>query len=276
VSAPREPLRLTSLQNPRVKRLVRLRERRHRREEGVFVMEEPRVVARALAAGVAVREVYHCPEVVAAHPEAAALLPPLTAGDALVVEVSPPVLEKIAYRKHPAGLVVVATPPAWSPADLALPPSPLVLVLEEVEKPGNLGAIVRTASGAGVDAVIACGAGADPWNPNALRASTGAVFSVPVLELPSAELVPWLRGRGLALVATTPDADMLHTEIDLTGPVAILLGAEDTGLSAGLLGAADVRCRIPMLGAADSLNVSVAAALLAYEARRQRGVSDSH
>ena len=264
------PDRLASRQNPRVKRLVRLRDRRHRRREGVFVMEEPRVIARALAAGVTVREVYVCPAVAAAHPAAADLLEPLAATGVPVTEITPAVLEKVAYRDHPAGLVVVAEPPAWSLATLDLPPDALVVVLEQVEKPGNLGAVVRTASGAGVHAVLACGGGADPFGPNALRASTGAVLSVPVVETSPAEAAAWLKARGVRLVAATPDVPRLYTELDLTGPTAFLLGAEDAGLSPELRDAADAACRLPMLGAADSLNVSVTAAVLVYEARRQR------
>ena len=270
--SPRPALHLTSLQNPRVKRLVRLWERRHRQAEGVCPVDEPRVLRRALAAGVKVREVYLCPELAAAHPDAAALLEPLAAAADRVVTVTPPVMAKIAYRRHPAGVLAVIEPPAWPLDRLDLPSDALVVLLEDVEKPGNLGAVVRTASGAGVHAVLACGEGADPWNPNALRASTGAVLSVPTVTVRDvAEAVARLRAAGVRLVAATPDADPLYTDLDLTGPTAFLLGAEDTGLSPDLLKKADARCRIPMLGTADSLNVSVSAAVLVYEARRQRG-----
>ncbi|MBU0741808.1 RNA methyltransferase, partial [bacterium] len=131
-------------------------------------------------------------------------------------------------------------------------------------------AVARSASGAGVDAVLACGTGADPWNPNALRASTGAVFSVPVATAPAGEIVAALRERSVRLLAAAPDARDIYTDLDLTGPVAFLLGAENRGLTAEMRAAADGACRIPMNGAADSLNVSVSAAILVYEARRQR------
>ncbi len=260
---------ITSPGNPRIKRLVRLRDRREREREGVVLLDELRVVRRALEAGLVLDEAYACPEVLAEH-GGEALLEDLRRSGIEIVPVNARVLEKASYRAKPEGLIAVARPPAWSLATLVLPPDPLVLVLEGVEKPGNLGAVVRTASGAGVAAVLACGEGADPWNPNALRASTGAVFTVPTISAGSAEILAYLHARGIPLLATTPAAADLHTSCDLTGPLAVLLGAEDTGLTKDLLAAADRRCRIPMLGTADSLNVSVAAALLAYEALRQR------
>jgi TrmH family RNA methyltransferase len=251
---------ITSLSNERVKRLVRLRERKRREAEGVLVIEEPRVIERALAAGVVPREIY------VTGPEPACL----RHTEAPRVPLAPHVMEKASYRKAASGAIVVAEIPRRSLDDLVLPDDALVLVLENVEKPGNLGAVARTASGAGVHALLACGVGADAWNPNALRASTGAVFSVPTFAAPADAIVAFLRGRGVSLLATTPDADVLHTDTDLRGPTAILLGAEDTGLTPALLDACDRRCRVPMHGAADSLNVSVTAAVLAYEAVRQR------
>ena len=251
---------IVSLGNERIKRLVRLRERERREAEGVLVIEEPRVIERALAAGVAPREIY------VTGPEPACL----RGSDAPRYPLAPHVMEKASYRRAAAGVIVVAETPRRTLDDLVLPADALVLVLENVEKPGNLGAVARTASGAGVHALLACGEGADPWNPNALRASTGAVFSVPTVAATSAEIIAFLRARGVSLLATTPDADVLHTDTDLRGPTAILLGAEDVGLTPALLDACDLRCRVPMRGAADSLNVSVTAAVLAYEAVRQR------
>ncbi len=259
---------ITSLQNPRVKRLVKLRDRKHREQEGVILLEEPRVISRALVAGTTFTEVYLSNE--SASSEDKTLAADLAATGAEVVDLAAHVMAKAAYRDRPSGVLALAEPPVHTLDALALPADALVIVLENVEKPGNLGAVVRTASGAGADAVLACGAGADPWNPNALRASTGAVFSVPVIPASADEIVAALHTRGLTLVATTPDAESTYTDLDLTGPVALLLGAEDRGLSPDLLAMADRTCRIPMKGAADSLNVSVSAAILAYEARRQR------
>ncbi len=260
--------RITSLQNPRVKRLVKLRERKHRDREGLVLLDEPRVIRRALDAGVSFTEVYISPET--GTPADADLATELAGTGAETIELAASVMAKAAYRDRPAGVLALATQPTHTLDELDLPADALVIVLENVEKPGNLGAVVRTASGAGVDAVLACGVGADPWNPNALRASTGAMFSVPVIAADATEIVAALRARALALTATTPDTDTLYTDLDLTGSVALLLGAEDQGLSTDLLASADHACHIPMKGTADSLNVSVSAAILAYEARRQR------
>jgi RNA methyltransferase, TrmH family len=147
---------------------------------------------------------------------------------------------------------------------------PFLLVLESIEKPGNLGAILRTASGAGVDLVLICGRSVDLCNPNVLRSSTGAVFSTPVVALPLPDLLSFLNERRIRSVATVPKDGSLYTEVDLCGPVAIVMGAEDTGLSADWLQAAVEKARIPMHGTADSLNLSVSAALMVYEAERQR------
>jgi len=263
---------ILSPRNERVKALVRLRDdRRARAEAGAALLDEPRVIRRALAAGRPVREVWACEELLAGDDAGAALLADLRAAGAAAVATSARVLEKLAYRRRPIGLLAVADLPASDLESLArrLPAEPLLLVLHDVEKPGNLGAVLRTASGAGVDGVLVAG-GADLGNPNTLRASTGAVFSVPCAAAEPDAALAWLRARGLRLLAATPDADAVHHAADLRGAVALILGAEDTGLPPAWLDAADARLRIPMHGAADSLNVSVAAAVLAYEAERQR------
>ncbi len=260
--------RLTSLQNPRVKQLLRLRDRRDRDELGLTIIEEPRVVRRAHAAGYPLREVWFCPELLAAHDSE--LLPLLRAAAVEFVEVSPPVMAKVAYKEKPEGILVVAPQVRRSLAGLPLSAHPLLLVLEGVEKPGNLGAILRIADGAGADGVIVCDPGTDVFNPNVLRASVGAFFTVPVVEEDAPVVRRWLRERRIRTVATTPAADTAYTAADLRGATAILLGAEDTGLSPEWLEAADARVRIPMRGEVDSLNVGIAAALVAYEAVRQR------
>ncbi|MBC8425858.1 RNA methyltransferase [bacterium] len=263
---PADPI--TSLQNPRVKRLVKLRERRHREREGVVLLDEARVIRRALDAGADFGEVYVRTGATGA--AGADLAAALRDAGAELVELAPHVMAKAAYRDDPDGVLALCAPPATGLDALSLPADALVVVLENVEKPGNLGAVVRTASGAGVDAVLASGAGADPWNPNALRASTGAVFSVPLATASAAEIMDHLRRRSIRMVAADPEAGDSYAALDLTGPVAFVLGAEDAGLTAATRSAADVACRIPMRGAADSLNVSVSAAILVYEARRQR------
>lgn len=263
------PERLTSLQNPRVKELIGLRDRRDRDARGLTLIEEPRVIRRARRAGYPFHEVWYCPELLAIAD--AGLLDFLREGPPFAaIEVTPPVMAKLAYKDKPEGVLVVAPQQRHTLAGLALSARPLLLVLEAVEKPGNLGAILRAADGAGVDAVIVCDPGTDIFNPNVLRASTGAFFTVPVIEEDASRVRSWLRERRIPGVATTPAAATVYTDADLRGPVAILLGAEDRGLSDEWLMRADLQVRIPMRGEADSLNVSVTAALMAYEAVRQR------
>lgn len=254
-------MQITSSANPRVKALVRLQQRAsERRATGRFCVETPRALARALAAGLVLRELWLGPD------HGLERLPP-----AHHHTVPASVLAKIAYRQHPSGFVAVFEAPARTLADLPAPAAPLYVVCSGLEKPGNLGAILRSADGAGADAVLLDRDAVDLFSPQTIRASTGAVFTLPVAGAPADALVPWLRGRGVQIVAATPDADRRYTDVDLTGPTALVMGAEAEGLDGGWRGAADARVRIPMAGVADSLNVSVAAALLVYEARRQRG-----
>ena len=178
----------------------------------------------------------------------------------------------IAFGERAEGLVAVIRIPSMAIADLTLPDDPLVAVIEGVEKPGNLGAVLRSADGAGLDAIVAASPATDPFNPNAIRASAGTMFTVPVAAAATTDVLAWLRARGLRIVAARVDADDLYTGIDLSGPLALVLGAETEGLT-GAWSADDVKAvRLPMHGVADSLNVSVSAAILFYEARRQRGL----
>jgi TrmH family RNA methyltransferase len=183
---------------------------------------------------------------------------------------SRPVFEKVSYREGPDGWLAVVPAVETSLAHLDLGPQPLVLACAGLEKPGNLGAILRTADAAGVTAVIAADPVTDWGNPNVVRASKGTVFSVPIASATSAEVLAWISAHGLQLVAATPDATELVTEVDLTGPTVLAVGAEQTGLPPDWLERSDVRVRIPMLGRADSLNVSASAAIITYEAVRQR------
>jgi TrmH family RNA methyltransferase len=154
-----------------------------------------------------------------------------------------------------------------------LRPTPLIVVAESLEKPGNLGAILRTADAAHIDALLVCDPRVDPWNPNVVRASRGALFSVPIVECENFSALAWLNARGIRVVAATPSAELTYTEVDLRQPAAIAVGTEDEGLSEFWMSNADLRVRIPMGGRVNSLNVSVSAALILYEAVRQRGIS---
>ena len=261
-------LEITSTANPRIKQLVALRRRRGRDQSDVTLVEGQAEIELALSASVRPRTLFYCPELAA--PESLALTGRMAALGAEVVRVSRPVFEKISYRDGPDGWLALVPAITADLAALDLGERPLVLVCAGLEKPGNLGAILRTADAAGVVAVIAADPVTDWGNPNVIRASKGTVFSVPVASATTAETLDWIAAHGLRIVATTPDAQQLVSETDLTGPVAIAVGAEQTGLTADWLARAGTRVRIPMFGKADSLNVSTSAAIVIYEAVRQR------
>jgi TrmH family RNA methyltransferase len=261
---------ITSLQNPRLKRLVRLRERRGRDEEGAFLIEGYREVRRALEKGVPLAEVYYAPDWFLGGNERALLAQAEAAGTVLL-ELSKDAFAKVAYRERPDGILAVAAQWRRSLDSLALPAVPFLLVVEAIEKPGNLGTILRGADAAGCHAVIVCDPVTDLFNPNVVRASTGVLFSVPCVVAESAAVSAWLKGRRVRAVATTPAAATLYTEADLRGPLAVIMGSEQYGLSEFWLRSADASVRIPMAGQADSLNVAMAALITLFEAVRQRG-----
>lgn len=258
------PSPITSLQNPTVKRLVRLRgSRRHREGEGTVLIEGAREISRALAAGWVAQEVYLCPALFS--PEAAGLAPQLP--PSAVTELSPEAFGKVSGREHPDGTLLLSCPPQTHWPELS--EQALLVVLHGLEKPGNVGAILRTVDGAGADGVLILGRGADPYSPNVIRASQGSVFNVPLRQAEEAEALAWLDQQRFALVACTPDAPRTYWEADLTGRVALLLGTEHEGLPAHWR-RDESAVSIPMRGRADSLNVATAAAVVLYEALRQR------
>lgn len=270
---PAERPVLTSAANPRLRAAIALRDRRDRVRTGRLLVDGAREVARALDAGVTLVEAFVAagpapdPDVAAVAARAAALGVPL-------VPIAPDLLARLAYGERASGIVAVATAPGTSLSALGLPDvAPLVGVLEDVEKPGNLGAVCRSADGAGLDALIAArgsAAAADPWNPNAVRASLGTVFTLPMAAAATADVLAWLRDRGLRVVAARVDGSVDYTDADLTGPVALVLGSEAHGLTAAWSATDVIAVRLPMRGRVDSLNVAAAAAILFYEARRQR------
>ncbi len=265
---PRGGLEITSPANPRIKQLVALRRRRAREQAGVTLVEGYAEIDLALAAGVRPQTLYYCPDL--AHDDPLGVAARVTELGGEIVRVSRPVFAKIAYRESPDGWLAVVPTVETGLDRLQLGGQPLLLICEGVEKPGNLGAILRTADAAGLTAVIATDPVTDWGNANLVRASKGAVFSVPVAAAPSGQVLPWLAASGLTLVAATPDGAELLDDADLTGPVAIAVGSETNGLSAPWKEQADVTVRIPMFGRADSLNVAAAAAIVVYEAVRQR------
>lgn len=265
------PAHITSLHNPRVKQAARLREHRERASRGETLVDGVREIGRALAAGWRVRELLVA-EPLAGDPEAAALLAEVErrGGECLVL--SPAVYEKVAYGERQVGAVAVVAVPQRRLAELILPADrpPLVVVVEGIEKPGNLGAILRSADATGVDAVIVCGGGTDLYNPNVIRASVGTIFTVRVVQAEAAEALVWLQARELAIAAAIVGGSEAYADFDFRRPTAIVLGSEAAGLTQLWQKAEVARLSLPMLGAADSLNVSVTAAVLCYEAWRQR------
>ena len=265
---------IESASNPRIKAALRLRDRRAREETGLTLVDGGREALRAINAGATVETAFVCPSLIASN-DAKRVHEKLTQdfgpfGASIdVVEVRERAFERLAFGDRADGVVLVVRPPRASLDDLVLPDEPLVVVTEDVEKPGNVGAILRSADAVGADAVIAVG-GTDLFNPNVIRASVGTVFTVPVAAATADAVAAWARSRSLRIVATRVDGSRLHVKADLRGGVALVLGSEADGLSEAWTGDDIEAIRLPMEGIADSLNVSAAAAVLLYEAWRQR------
>lgn len=270
MASPTESL-LTSVANPRIKAAVALRDRRARDRAGLTLVDGARELRRALEAGAGVVEAFVC-ESLLAGPDARAVLDLLHVSETPVQATNESVFARLAFGERAEGLVAVVRIPSTALDGIALGPDPLVVVIEGLEKPGNVGAVLRSADGAGVDAVVAAAPRTDLFNPNAIRASAGTVFTVPLGAAATPEVLAWLGTAGLRVVAARVEAPRLYSDVDLTGPLAVVLGAEADGLTSVWTGADIEAVRLPMLGVADSLNVSVSAAILVYEARRQRGL----
>ena len=272
-------LQISSVQNSRIKHVVKLNNRRYRDEKRVTIVEGVREVGHALLAGIIPTEAFICPELIVGE-VATAVLQHLTQlaqqQQTTLVEVTQPVFNKIAYRGESGGLLIIIPYQNRALAQLPRSDTPFFAVIEGGEKPGNLGAILRTADAAGVDGVIisedTAVKGTDIHNPNAIRASLGAIFTVPVAVAPTTEVIQWLRNEKITTIAATPYGDELYTAVNLTTPTAIVMGSEAFGLSQTWMNEADHQVVIPMNGQLDSLNLSVATALLLYEVVRQRGI----
>lgn len=261
---------LTSTANPTVKTVARLRDRRERERTGRTIVDGAREVRRALEAGATVEEAFVCAPLLQGE-DARAALDRLAARRVPVRTTNEKVFEKLAFGDRAEGMLAIVRVPSTALDDLELPSEPLVVVLEAVEKPGNLGAALRSVDGAGADALIVASGRTDPFNPNVIRASAGTVFNVPLATGEAGDVITWLRGRGIRIVAARIGAPVAYTDADLRGPLAIALGSEADGLTAIWDGDGIEAVSLPMHGIADSLNVSVTAAVLLYEARRQRG-----
>lgn len=261
---------ITSLTNPRIKAAVRLRDRQEREATGLTLVDGARELRQALSAGASVQTAFVAPSQVRSQ-EARAALHDVEHRITDIVEVSDGVFAKLAFGDRSDGIVAIVRTGSTKLESLRLMPGePLVVVVEGVEKPGNLGAILRTADGAGASGLIAADPLTDLFNPNAVRASLGTIFSMPIAAASTAATLDWLTTRGITPIAARVDAAAPYTEVDMRGPVALVLGSEATGLSGGWDDPRVTPVRIPMLGTVDSLNVSVAAAIMLYEAVRQR------
>lgn len=266
---------ITSLQNPKIKDAAALRSRSDlRREKGLFVVEGKRELQRCIEGGYRLVSLFYCNTIINAE-ELSSMLADASlftfAENFKIFEVSDKVYEKIACREGTEGfLAIVQSGGGKKPDDLQLPENPLIVVLESVEKPGNLGAVLRSADAAGVDAVIICDPLTDIFNPNLIRASIGCVFTQNIIVTTSREAINWLKKNRIGIFTAQLQDSVDYYDSDLSGAAALVFGSEADGLSDLWRSASDRKIKIPMLGKADSLNVSVSAAILCYEALRQR------
>ncbi len=266
-------LKLTSLDNPKIKFVIKLTDRKDRNETGLTVIDGVREVTRAFEAGADIKEVYICPEYFETKGDPG-LLAKMTAQEIQTFEITREIFYKIAFGDRREGILAVCQPWYKTLADLKPSRRPLFVVLENVEKPGNLGAIIRTCDGAGVDAVLVSDTQTDIYNPNVIRSSMGAVFSLPVVQDREDAILDFLLAHEIKIVATSPGGDKVYANANLRDPVAIVLGSEQRGLSDFWMRHSHAQVRIPMYGRADSLNVSITTAIIVYEALRQREAMD--
>lgn len=264
---------ITSLQNPKVKQAVKLTDRKQRNETGLFLIEGYRELRRAADSGVSVQSLFICPKLFLGSNEEA-LIDQIQRSGASIILCSETVFHKLSYRDRPDGLVAIAVQMKHALRDLvarlATKKDPFLIIAEAIEKPGNLGTILRSADAAGVDGVIVCDRCTDIYNPNVVRASVGTLFTLPVVEATSAETLAWLQEKKIKVIAATPSAKEAFTDAELKGALAIAVGTEQLGLTEVWMNSADIQVRIPMHGIADSLNVATATTLLLYEVVRQR------
>lgn len=269
----KEILELTSLQNPKVKNAVKLFDRKDRDESGLFLIEGYRELKRAADQDIAIESLFICPPLFLGENENA-LIEKIRKTGAEVFLCDTKVFKKLSYRDRPDGLVAIAKQMRKNLSDLSSKigqkKNPFFLIAESIEKPGNLGTILRSCDAVGVDGVIVCDRCTDIYNPNVVRASVGTLFTVPVIEATTEETLKWLKSHGVQILSSTPSTDVEYTGVNLSGPVAIAVGTEQLGLSDTWLESADLQVRIPMMGVADSLNVATATTLLLYEVLRQR------
>ena len=274
---------ITSAQNPKIKNLLLLQEKsKARREQGLFVVEGRRELEHCIEAGFNVRTVFVCPEISPLRfapvemtkgvPSGASSVISSVVEKSQIIEIPEALYRKVAYRESTEGIIAEVEYKERKLSDLRLPENPLIMVLESVEKPGNLGAVLRSADAAGADAVLICDPLTDLYNPNLIRASIGAVFTVPTVACSSEDAIAFLQDRGIQILTAQLQDSSLYYNIDMRRGTALVMGTESTGLTDQWRKAASAHIRIPMLGRLDSLNVSVSAAILLFEAVRQRQI----
>ena len=260
---------ISSTSNPRVKLLLTLQQKSaERRKRGMFVVEGVREITHCLSAHLEVETVFHCPTLTEGNLEVLQLLTTLPSSK--IIPVTEGLYAKIAYRGGTEGLIAEVRTRPLTLGDLHLGENPLLMVLERVEKPGNLGAVLRSADAAAADAVIICDPLTDIYNPNIIRSSIGAVFTVPCVACTTPECISFLKEKDIRILTAQLQDSSFYYDTDMTRGTAIVMGTEATGLTNSWREAADAHIRIPMLGSLDSLNVSVSAAILLFEAVRQR------
>ena len=260
---------ITSAQNPKIKDLLALQEKsKERRKKGLFVVEGRRELLHCVEAGYRPHTVFFCPEIISSgdFDEIADRC------DCNYIEVPQHLYDKVAYRGGTEGVIAELHCKDMTLETLSLKENPLVVVLEAVEKPGNLGAVLRSADASGVDAVIVCDPLTDIYNPNLIRSSIGAIFTVPTAAATTEETIAWLKDRDIRIYTAQLQDSEWYYDTDMKGGTAIVMGTEATGLTDVWRKAADAHIKIPMLGKLDSLNVSVSAAILMFEAVRQRNL----
>lgn len=262
------PEHITSLKNPRIKKILGLQKHKERKTKNLFLTEGLKELSMAIKSGYKIQEVYYCPEIISFESLNKILWEQISTCE--LISVSTKVFEKIAYRENTGGVLCILHSKLHELHNIKINDNSLFLILESVEKPGNLGAILRTADAAAVDAIIVCDPKTDLYNPNVIRSSIGCIFSVPIAISDSHQVIDWLKNNGFKIYCSALTASMTHYNCDFTGKTAIIMGAEANGLSKLWLDSSTQNIIIPMQGKADSMNVSTSAAVLIYEAIRQR------
>ncbi len=265
---------ISSLSNPKINDVVCLRKSNERKDSTLFLIEGYREIMRAVESNWQLHSLFICPDFYLGTNEPQ-LIQKITAQKVPLYTCTDSVFKKISYRDRPDGLLAVAYQRSLAIEQLDIhykKQTPFFVMAQSIEKPGNLGTILRSSDAVGVSGLIVCDRCTDVYNPNVVRASVGTLFTVPIADASSAELESWLDNKNIAILAATPHADKEYTDVDLTIPLVIAVGTEQLGLSERWMKRADLQVRIPMYGVADSLNVAMATTLLLYEARRQRNL----